>query len=124
VQQVLIVDDEALIRAYAARVLAGANYHVLQAHDGLDALALIRETDDLALVVSDIVMPGMSGVELLERLGPARPQLPVLLMSGYTTQELHARGLAAPCGVLEKPFSATQLLSAVARCLDGRRELA
>lgn len=117
--QILVVDDEELVRRFAARVLRGRGYTVTEAGDGLHALARIDEAGGaLRLVLSDIVMPRMSGVELAERLSATRPDLPVILMSGYSPVELLARGIAAPCALLSKPFLPSELIAEVSRCLD------
>jgi CheY-like chemotaxis protein len=117
---VLVVDDEPAVRRFAVRVLGAAGFDVHEAADGADALALIRGGVDPTVVVSDIVMPRMTGVELLERLSTERPGLPVILMSGYGTTELAQRGIASPCSVLSKPFPGDLLLNEVRRCLAAR----
>jgi two-component system cell cycle sensor histidine kinase/response regulator CckA len=117
--QILVVDDEELVRRFAARVLRGRGHTVAEAADGRKALAKVEELgNDLRLVLSDIVMPHMNGVELTERLSVLRPDLPVILMSGYGPQELMARGIAAPCALLAKPFLPSELIAEVSRCLD------
>jgi len=70
------------------------------------------------LVLSDVVMPQLTGVELLEALSVSHPDLPVLLMSGYAVEDLTARGIAAPCGILKKPFTQERLLAEAGRCLS------
>jgi DNA-binding NtrC family response regulator len=70
-------------------------------------------------VVSDIVMPRVNGVELLRALTTTHPGLPIILMSGYGTEQLQGMGIAAPCAILSKPFSADRLLEEVRRCLAG-----
>ncbi len=117
-ESVLIVDDEPPIRRFAARVLREAGYGVEEAADGLDALARIRSAESgLVAVVSDIVMPRMNGVELLQRLSLEHPRLPVILMSGYDMNQLSRRGIVSPCGILSKPFPPEQLLAEVRRCI-------
>ena len=117
--QILVVDDEELVRRFAARVLRGRGYSVAEAGDGRQALARIEEAGSaLHLVLSDIVMPRMNGVELTEHLSVSRPDLPVILMSGYSPVELMARGIAAPCALLSKPFLPSELIAEVSRCLD------
>jgi two-component system cell cycle sensor histidine kinase/response regulator CckA len=117
-ESILIVDDEPAVRRFASRVLREAGYGVDEAADGADALALIRSGSiDPDAVVSDIVMPRMNGVELLERLSLERPALPVILMSGYATDQLTRRGIVSPCGVLSKPFPPDRLLAEVRRCI-------
>lgn len=115
---VLLVDDEAAVRRFAARVLAREGYDVLEATDGAEALELIRDRGAMVeVVVSDIVMPRVNGVELLQALSVSHPGLPVILMSGYATGALSELGIAAPCSILIKPFPAERLLEEVHRCL-------
>ena len=64
-------------------------------------------------------MPGLDGVALLQCLADVRPDLPVLLMSGYTPPEFDPRGIVRPCAVLPKPFEAAKLLQAVRACIDS-----
>jgi two-component system cell cycle sensor histidine kinase/response regulator CckA len=118
---VLVVDDEPSLRRFAARVLEEAGYRVHQAADGLDALELVRVRGSLLdVVVSDVVMPRLNGVQLLERLSVSHPELPVLLMSGYATEQLAHRGITAPCAMLPKPFPPERLIEEVERCLKSR----
>jgi two-component system cell cycle sensor histidine kinase/response regulator CckA len=115
---VLVVDDEPMIRRFAARVLLEEGFGVHEATDGEEALDLIRAgVADLDVVLSDIVMPRMNGVQLLQSLSTLRPDLPVLLMSGYGTAQLADLGITSPCGVLGKPFSAEALVAEVRRCI-------
>jgi two-component system cell cycle sensor histidine kinase/response regulator CckA len=118
-ESILVVDDEPAIRRFASRVLREAGYGVEEAADGMDALSLIRTgAVELDAVLSDIVMPRMNGVELLQSLTLERPRLPVILMSGYASDQLTRRGIVSPCGVLAKPFSPELLLAEVRRCLS------
>ena len=124
VVSVLVVDDEAAVRRFACRVLQLAGYSVFEAIDGVEALELIQgQTAALEAVVSDIVMPRMNGVQLMQALSVSQPELPVILMSGYaTTTALAEMGIATPCSILAKPFTADRLLAEVERCirrLDG-----
>lgn len=118
---VLVVDDEPVVRRFAARVLVGEGFVVQEASDGVEALELIRAgIADLDVVLSDIVMPRMNGVELVQALSAFRPGLPVLLMSGYGSAQLADLGIASPCAVLGKPFSPEVLVAEVRRCLRGQ----
>jgi CheY-like chemotaxis protein len=117
---VLVVDDESTVRRFASRVLLEHGYHVHEAGDGAEALDLIHELfDRIDVVVSDIVMPRLNGVELLRQLAIVRPALPVILMSGYAGPQLADRGIEAPCSILSKPFSAERLVAEVRRCIRG-----
>jgi two-component system cell cycle sensor histidine kinase/response regulator CckA len=115
-----VVDDEPVVRRFAARVLEAEGFLVSEAADGADALRLLEgEVSNVDAVVSDIVMPRLNGVELLRVLSSTRPQLPVLLMSGYASGELEGMGIAAPCAVLAKPFTPERLVDELRRCLGG-----
>ncbi|HOK47989.1 MAG TPA: response regulator, partial [Bryobacteraceae bacterium] len=102
---ILLVDDDHAIR----KMLAGAlsrRYRVLQASDGLKALELfMREPDAVDLVVSDIRMPTLDGIELVERLRSVRPKLNTLFISGFFEQDERARRMVQPgAAFLAKPF--------------------
>jgi DNA-binding NtrC family response regulator len=115
---VLVVDDETAVRRFAVRVLQREGYVVAEATDGMEALELVRtEGFSVEVVVSDIVMPRLNGVELMQALFESHPNLPVILMSGYATAALSELGIAAPCSILTKPFPAERLLAEVQRCI-------
>ncbi len=102
-------------------MLESEGYSVHEASDGAEALDRVRaDGDAFDVIVSDIVMPRMNGIELLQTLSTAYPELPVILISGYGTAELADRGIAAPCAVLAKPLVAELLLAEVRRCLRRR----
>ena len=115
-----MVDDEPVVRRFAARVLKAEGFLVSEAADGAEALRLLREElPDVDAVVCDIVMPRLNGVELLQALSSTHPQLPVLLMSGFASRELEGMGIAAPCAILAKPFAPERLVEELRRCLGG-----
>jgi CheY-like chemotaxis protein len=115
---VLVVDDEPVVRKVAARVLLSAGYEVREVGDGQQALEFLQVGNlNVDVVVSDIVMPRLNGVELLETLSRSHPELPVILMSGYGAADLEARGIAPPCALLAKPFLPERLLAEVERCI-------
>jgi two-component system cell cycle sensor histidine kinase/response regulator CckA len=120
-ETLLVVEDEAALRDVAGRILSGAGYHVLAADGGTQALELAALHEGaIDLLVSDVVMPGMLGKELAERLVDVRPATRVLYMSGYAQPVLASQGTLDPgVALLEKPFTAADLLSAVRRRLDG-----
>ncbi|MFI5938577.1 ATP-binding protein [Actinoplanes sp. NPDC051494] len=120
-ETLLVVEDEAALRDVAGRILSGAGYRVLAADGGPMALELASLHDGaIDLLVSDVVMPGMLGKELAERLVDVRPDTRVLYMSGYAQPVLASQGTLDPgVALLEKPFTAEDLLSAVRRRLDG-----
>jgi CheY-like chemotaxis protein len=119
---VLLVEDEAATSRLVRVMLERAGYRVTVVDDGEQALAVLGEAgDSVDLLLSDIVMPGMDGVELVRRAREARPALPALLTSGYPAEFL--AGSAGPpfaTDVLQKPFSAQELAQRVAVALRGR----
>jgi CheY-like chemotaxis protein len=118
---VLVVDDEGPVRELTARMLRQAGYDTVLAVDGLDAWRqLRREATKVDAVVSDVVMPRMTGTELVARMQAYRPEVPILLMSGYSADDLRARGLEqAPVPLLTKPFTHDELVATVTRLLRG-----
>ena len=118
---VLVVDDEPALRQFAARVLDEEGFLTREAKDGAEALELLNADGALVdVVVSDIVMPRLNGVQLLEMLAVTHPGLPVVLMSGFGSSQLTERGIAAPCAILTKPFPADRLVGEVRRCIRPR----
>ncbi|BCJ44932.1 hypothetical protein GCM10010168_84940 [Actinoplanes ianthinogenes] len=120
-ETVLVAEDEDALRDVAGRILSGAGYQVLTAECGATALEVAaRHPGEIDLLLSDVVMPGMLGKELAERLTDVRPKTRVLYMSGYAQPVLASQGNLDPGVVLlEKPFSANDLLTAVRKRLDG-----
>jgi two-component system chemotaxis response regulator CheY len=118
--RVLVVDDEPIIRRFAAQILTAAGYDVLTAVDGQEAHTIACHSDsELALVVTDIRMPNLDGLELGRALASLRPALPVLYMSGFGASGL-AVGMPAS-GFIAKPFNPDQLLAEVHRLLPPAR---
>jgi two-component system, cell cycle sensor histidine kinase and response regulator CckA len=118
---VLLVEDEDAVRDLAKRILTEAGYWVTATSRGRDALRVLEDPrQEFDLLVSDVVMPGMGGVELTERAKKLRPELPVLMMSGYTTPlgEEDRRAMAGT-PLLEKPFSRRDLLGEARAVLDA-----
>ena len=116
---VLVVDDEPAVRAVAARSLKQAGFRVLQAADGGDALELIDRHGPPQLVLTDLLMPGIGGAELVRRLRERWPMLPILFMSGYSAEELSRRGAIASEGdLIHKPFTPGGLVGCVASALS------
>jgi CheY-like chemotaxis protein len=124
-ETLLLVEDEAAVRALVARVLRRAGYTVLECANGADALRVAEDHEGrIDGVVTDVVMPGMSGPQLVEQLLPMRPGVRVLYMSGYTRDEIDQQGLATGgVGFIQKPMSPVALASAVRAVLDGQAEL-
>jgi two-component system, cell cycle sensor histidine kinase and response regulator CckA len=119
-RNVMIVDDEPDVRDFAVQVLRGAGYGVLEAANGAQALELIEHGDrPVHLVVTDMVMPEMSGQELARRLAATHRSVKVLFMSGYASDVHAPRSLAdLEADFLSKPFSAEGLMRKVRGLLD------
>jgi PAS domain S-box-containing protein len=113
---VLLVEDEENVRRVAARCLERAGYRVLAVGDGEDALRLAAATPQIDLLLTDVVMPGMSGPRLADHLRAARPELPVLFMSGFS-RDLPESLQPAPGSLLQKPFTPEMLAARVAETL-------
>ncbi len=109
-KNILVVEDDKNVRGIIVRLLKAQGYEAFEVGNGESALALLRQHDDIHLVVTDIVMPGMSGRELAEDLSREYPELPVLLMSGYSDDASLRKDLESErWDFLQKPFTADQL---------------
>jgi CheY-like chemotaxis protein len=119
---VLLIDDEPLVRAVAARMLRDLGYAVVQAGDAGAVLALgDDELADVDLLLTDVVMPGIGGLQLAEMLDARRPGLPTLFMSGYVpTGGLEAEFLRPATSFLTKPFTRLELADALSSLLGDR----
>ena len=123
-ETILLVDDAPAIRKLAARILQAAGYTVLSAANGAEALLLCEQSPcAIQLLLTDVVMPRMTGKQLAERLAELRPGLTVLYMSGYADNALGHHGTLDP-GVrfVAKPFVAVELARKVREALDGIAE--
>jgi CheY-like chemotaxis protein len=108
---ILLAEDDQLVRALIQNVLKGEGFTILSAVDGEEALELSRRYDGpIQLLLSDITMPKMNGLELLEHITRERPEIKVLLMSGFSGEVPKAR---PSINLLRKPFLAETLRSAV-----------
>lgn len=121
-ETVLLVEDEEAVRSLTSRILRKYGYTVLEARDGTEAVRMSERFGGFVhLLLTDVVMPRMSGREVAERLTGDRPDMRVLYMSGYTDDELFRHGLphrGRTC-FLEKPFTPDGLHRAVRECLEG-----
>jgi signal transduction histidine kinase/CheY-like chemotaxis protein len=126
-ETILLVEDEEGVRELARDILRASGYAVIEARNGPEALLLSeRHQGPLDLLLTDVVMPRMSGRELAERLAPLRPSMSVLYMSGYTDDAIIRHGvLGADTAFLQKPFTPATLVQRVRETLDlSRREAA
>lgn len=119
-ERILVVEDESVVRSLVCRALEEAGYQVFQAPNGAAALDyVVADPGRIDLVLSDVVMPRLNGLELMARLQERSPRLPVLLMSGYSTDEVERRGGVEPgVTILPKPITPAVLTAAVRERLD------
>ncbi len=104
---ILVVDDDAEVREIVAEYLMDSGHRVLQAEGGLEALRVLDRASDIDLVITDVRMPGMSGIDLADRITRGGPGPKVILISGYfVPQQIHRR-------VLRKPFRMQELEAAI-----------
>ena len=113
-ETVLVVEDDAEVRSFVTDTLRGLNYRVLEAADGDGALVLVRQTERIDLLLTDVVMPGMNGRVLGDAAKQHRPGLKVLYMTGYSRNAIVHQGRLDPgVSLIQKPFSETALASRV-----------
>ncbi len=117
----LIVDDDAVIRQVLRRTLEKAEYDVVEAVDGVEAIAILTTSAHrVSAVLSDITMPRLDGLALVEFVHHAHPTVPVVLASGaYTVNTLPALIARSISAFLPKPYSRSSVLTAVASAIDG-----
>jgi PAS domain S-box-containing protein len=120
-ETVLLVEDESVVRTLLREVLKSEGYTVLEAASGNDAIRIVeRRAAPADLVVSDIVMPGMTGFDVWDRLRLHWPNTPVLFISGYADADAVANGIGRPgTHLLPKPFAPVELARKVREVLDG-----
>ncbi len=119
-ETVLLVEDAAAVRSAVRGYLERAGYAVLEADTPEAALALAERGGAIGLLLTDVVMPGMSGRELAERFGEKRPGVPVLYMTGYTDDAVIRRiGLEESAALVQKPLTFAVLARAVRAAIDG-----
>jgi len=118
-ETVLLVEDEEVVRNLSRRVLQSAGYTVLVARHGSEAILLASQHEGpIHLLATDLVMPRMSGLEVASQLSPARPDMRILLMSGYPNEAVLRHGVPPGARLLQKPFNAIALARAVRQVLD------
>ncbi len=119
-ESILLVEDEAPVRRAARSILRRRGYTVIEAANGEEALVLAAQNPHVALVVTDVIMPGMNGRELSIRLKDVLPQARVLYMSGYTADRVLEHGITeGELAFLRKPFNADGLAHKVREVLDA-----
>lgn len=119
--RILIAEDDVAVRSFVMRALSHRGHEVTAVEDGVQALDSLAQ-NDFDLLITDIVMPGMDGIALALKLARDRPELPVLLMTGYAAERQRAHNLDALINrVVPKPFSLEQICSAAEEMLNHAR---
>ena len=117
---VLVVEDDAGVRDYVVETLEGLGYDVLEAASGEGALRLVDKHEAIALLLTDVVMPGMNGRELAEAARRRQPALKVLFMTGYSRNAIVHQGRLDPgVDLIQKPLTSEQLATTVRKILDA-----
>jgi len=123
-ETILLVEDDEHVRKLTQQILEQKGYRLVVARDGAEALALLqRKHGGIDLVLSDVVMPRMGGIDLAQQMERTCPEKPLLLMSGYTERGADSQDILAPdTPFLQKPFSRVDLLRAIRRVIEERAE--
>ncbi len=120
-ETILLIEDDDTVREIARRLLVRAGYTVVEARYGSEALELADADGAIDAVLSDVVMPGLSGPEVVARLQAQRPELAAVFMSGYAPE---SEGPLGDADLVRKPFTAPQLLEALRKAIDARPPVA
>jgi two-component system, cell cycle sensor histidine kinase and response regulator CckA len=125
VGRVLVVEDEPAVRDMTTQLLERAGFDVLAVADGIEALSIARLAQPIEVLVTDVVMPNLSGIELAEQMMDHYPLMGVVLLSGYTAETLDIeRVTARGATFVPKPVTSSQLLQTVLHAVDSRRAAA
>jgi two-component system cell cycle sensor histidine kinase/response regulator CckA len=121
--RVLVVDDEELVRKFVERVMRDAGYETATASDGPEALEIAAKLETVDILVTDVMMPQMTGDELARRIRQSTPEIKVLYLTGFSDRLFKEKvTLWADEAFLDKPCSVKGLLEAVSLLLFGRFE--
>jgi len=117
---ILIVDDDLMLLSLLTDTLHSVGYDTRSASEGVSAMEVIRE-EDIDIVIADISMPGMDGIELLQKIKDVHPRLPVILMTGVSMNGIRSRALQAGAdGFLDKPFRLSAIEDMMVRLVNKR----
>ncbi|MEA5114454.1 MAG: PAS domain S-box protein [Geobacteraceae bacterium] len=118
-ETLLIAEDEVIVKIFLMRTLERAGYRVIVASDGAEAVSRFMEHDDISLVLTDVIMPGKNGMELLADIRGINPGIKAIFLSGYTAEIMHGKGIFEEgMDFVMKPFSREVLLRKVRDVLD------
>ncbi len=115
-KKIMIVDDSKTIRQQVSFTLTKGGYEVIEAEDGVDGIEKLKANKDVAMVISDVNMPNMNGLEMVEKLKAEGSTVPVIMLTTEGASDLIQRAKAAGAkGWLVKPFQPAQLVAAVTK---------
>jgi two-component system cell cycle sensor histidine kinase/response regulator CckA len=120
-ETILLVEDDAELRSLTAELLAVVGYRIVEAQNGEDAAALVGGGEQtIDLVLTDVILPGMSGPDLVQQIQKLQPSLRVLYMSGYAGAQISKHGILEGAEFLEKPFTKESLLGQIRKILGAK----
>ena len=118
---ILVVDDEPTVLSFCKLALTRGGYHVLEARSGQEALRSVEGGARVRLALLDVMMPVMNGIELAKRLNQIDPSIDILLMSGFSANEVkNVAGGGHPYRIVWKPFKTDSLLRMIQTVLDAQ----
>lgn len=121
-ETLLLVEDDAMVREFTVRVLREAGYLLLVADSPAEAVRIVGEhAGEIRVMLTDVVMPGMLGYELVHRVAPLKPDMKIIYMSGYTEQSIIERALLKGAQFIQKPMGREVLLQEIRKALDAPR---
>ena len=124
--RILVAEDDPAVQVFVSRALSHRGHEVVAVEDGLHALETLDDAgaDGFDLLITDIVMPGLDGIELALKVTRDFPELPVLLMTGYSAERQRAHNLEELiCEVVTKPFSLKQICEAAERVVETHQAM-
>jgi CheY-like chemotaxis protein len=119
-ETILVVEDDPNVRAYVVEALSGIGYRVVEAGDAEGALTAVASNNDIKLMLTDVVMPGMNGRALADAVRQSHPAVKTLFMTGYSRNAVvHQGRLDAGVSLIQKPFSQASLAARIRSLLDA-----
>jgi CheY-like chemotaxis protein len=120
-ETILVVEDDANVRAYVVEALSGVGYRVVEAGDAAAALVVFASNPEIHLMLTDVVMPGMNGRALADTIRQSRPAVKTLFMTGYSRNAIVHQGRLDPgVSLIQKPFSQASLAARIRSLLDAQ----
>ncbi|MEM7169862.1 MAG: response regulator [Pseudomonadota bacterium] len=119
--RILVAEDDKAVQNFVCRALSHRGHRVTAVNDGMQALEVLDLKEHYDLLVTDIVMPGLDGIGLALRVAKDHPDLPILLMTGYSAERQRAHNLdELICQVITKPFTLKQLCDTAEKVLEDK----